>query len=261
MNDQKQLFKLLERKVAAYNNLQFIETDPIQVPHSFSKLQDVEIAAFFAATFAWGQRATIINKTKRLLRLMDNDPYNFVMHHDPTELKPIEKFKHRTFNGIDAKYFIRTLRNFYKKNNSLESAFSRHLKKTDATVENALIGFRDDFFSLPDHPFRTYKHVASPMSKSTCKRLNMFLRWMVREDDKGVDFGLWKKIKTHQLLCPLDVHVDRIGRELGLITRKQTDWLTVLELTENLKKFDANDPVKYDYALFGIGVMEKFKKG
>ncbi|MEQ9404443.1 MAG: TIGR02757 family protein [Cyclobacteriaceae bacterium] len=247
----------LDEKAAEYNNPSFIETDPICIPHLFGKKQDIEIAGLMAAIFAWGQRKTIINKSKEFLSLMDNDPHNFVLHHSEDDLKPFTNFKHRTFNPTDALYFIYFFRWFYQQHESLEEAFVEGENQTE-TVELNLIKFFDLFFSLPDFPRRTMKHVPTPQRKSACKRINMFLRWMVRRDTCGVDFGIWDKIRMDQLICPCDLHVDRVARKLGLITRRQTDWLTALELTSSLKKMDANDPVKYDFALFGLGVMEKF---
>lgn len=214
---------------------------------------------FWTAMLAWGQRKTIINKSNELIELMDGAPYNFMLNHEDKDLKPFLDFKHRTFQATDTLYFIEFFKNYYREHESLEFAFSQFIKPKDEDIGAALIGFHNLFFALPDAPKRTRKHVATPERKSTCKRLCMFLRWMVRQDKKGVDFGLWKDIKPSQLLCPLDVHVDRIGRQLGLIERKQTDWLTVQELTANLRKFDAKDPAKYDFALFGVGVMEKSK--
>jgi uncharacterized protein (TIGR02757 family) len=251
----------LNECVEKYNRPQFIENDPISIPHRFSKLQDIEITAFWTAMLAWGQRKTIINSANRLFALMDNAPHDFIVNHQESDLKRFLDFKHRTFQPTDTLYFIHFLQYFYKKNNSLEQAFLQNLITPDVsevqTIEKALIGFHNLFFNLPEAPQRTRKHVATPLSKSTCKRLCMFMRWMVRKDDMGVDFGLWKTIKPTQLLMPLDVHVERHARRLGLIERSQTDWQTVLELTENLRQFDASDPVKYDFALFGLGIEEK----
>lgn len=251
----------LNECVEKYNRPQFIDNDPISIPHRFSKLQDVEITAFWTAMLAWGQRKTIINSANRLFALMDNAPHDFIVHHQESDLKRFLDFKHRTFQPTDTLYFIHFLQYFYKNNNSLEQAFLQNLTTPDnsefQTIEKALIGFHNLFFNLPDAPQRTRKHVATPLSKSTCKRLCMFMRWMVRKDNMGVDFGLWQSIKPTQLLMPLDVHVERHARRLGLIERPQTDWQTVLELTENLRKFDASDPVKYDFALFGLGIEEK----
>lgn len=251
------LFDFLEEKVAEFNHQDFIESDPISLPHQFSQLQDIEIIGFWVAVLAWGRRSSIIKSGQRLIELMDGAPYDFIQNHEEQDRARFEQFKHRTFQPIDALYFLEFLQHYYKNNHSLETAFSQHLKPTAPTIENALIGFHELFFSLPDAPHRTRKHIATPARKSTCKRLCMFLRWMVRQDDKGVDFGLWQQIKPSQLLMPLDVHVERVGRQLGLIERKQCDWKTVLELTARLRELDANDPVKYDFALFGTGVLDK----
>ncbi|MFT5647047.1 MAG: hypothetical protein ACI976_001736 [Aureispira sp.] len=253
----RMLKELLEEKVALFNQVEFIENDPISLPHQFSKLQDIEIIGFWVAMLSWGRRTMIINSGKKLIDLMDGAPHDFIVNHEEKDREKFLSFKHRTFQPLDTLYFLEFLQQYYKNNTSLETAFSQHISKEDETIENALIGFHELFFSLPDAPQRTKKHIATPKRKSTCKRLCMFLRWMVRQDDKGVDFGLWNQLSPSQLLMPLDVHVDRIGRRYNLIQRKQTDWKTTLELTENLRNFDAEDPVKYDFALFGIGVLEK----
>lgn len=255
--DFEDLKVLLDQDVILYQLPSFIEDDPIQVPHRFTKKQDIEIAGFMASIFAWGQRKTIINKANEFVGMMDDAPHDFIMNHAPKDLKVFEGFKHRTFNGIDALYFIEFFKMHYQNNDSLESAFTQFMSKDDETVELALRGFKDYFFSIEDSPQRTRKHIASPNTNSTCKRLNMFLRWMVRSNDTGVDFGIWKNIKPSQLLIPLDVHVDRVARNYGLIQRKQTDFKTVLELSARLNEFDAEDPSKYDFALFGKGVIEK----
>lgn len=252
------LLAFLNEKVDKYNRLDFIKDDPISIPHSFTKLQNIEIMAFWSAMLAWGQRKTIINKCKELVDLMDNDPFNFILNHQEKDLKRFENFKHRTFQPIDTLYFIEFFKTHYQQHESLETAFSMHLNADDLTIEKALIGFHNYFCSLDTFPNRTRKHIANPERKSTCKRLCMFLRWMVRKDDRGVDFGLWKKIKPAQLLCPFDIHVERVARKLNLISRKQKDWKTVLELGEKLRTFDAEDPGKYDFALFGLGVFEKY---
>ncbi len=244
----------LDEKVAYYNTPDFIAEDPISIPHEYSKRQDIEIAGLFAAVFSWGLRKTIIKKCHELFELMDNDPYDFIMHHSSDDLKPFLKFKHRTFNATDTLYFIHWLRWYYRKEDSLETAFIYQ----DSRMKAALTGFHHLFFSLPEAPHRSRKHISTPERKSACKRLNMYLRWMVRDDDQGVDFGLWKNLKPAHLICPCDLHVDRIARKFKLITRKQTDWRTAIELTENLKKMDPVDPIKYDFALFGLGVIEKF---
>lgn len=248
----------LDTKVEQYNQLGFIELDPICIPHRFTKKEDIEITAFFAATLAWGQRKTIINKCLELFDMMDNAPHDFMMQHQESDLKPFLNFKHRTFNDIDTLYFIEFFSWFYRNHQSLEEAFIIGYDEGKDIMATLLSNFHDFFFQLADAPSRTRKHVATPKRKAACKRINMFLRWMVRKDDKGVDFGIWHTIKPYQLICPCDLHVDRVGRKLGLITRKQTDWLTATELTAELRTFDADDPVKYDFALFGLGIEEKF---
>jgi uncharacterized protein (TIGR02757 family) len=279
-----ELKNFLDAKVEQYNQPNFIVNDPVCIPHLFEKKQDIEISGFFAAVLAWGQRKTIINKCRELLDRMDNAPHDFVLHHSDDDLKRLLNFKHRTFNDTDLLYFISFFKQHYQNFNSLEQAFipqqdiysTEYLEVSSTeqsvevssevcyiadlhfTIEQALNHFRAYFFSLEDFPHRTRKHISSPQQKSTCKRLNMFLRWMVRADDKGVDFGIWNTLKSKDLVCPCDVHVDRVGRLLGLINRKQTDWLTAVELTTHLKEFDALDPVKYDFALFGLGVEKEF---
>ncbi len=254
------LQELLDQKFEQFNQPNFIENDPIQIPHRFSQKQDIEIAGLFSAVLAWGLRKTIIAKCSDLLQRMDNAPYDFIRNHTPNDLKNFTDFKHRTFNPTDTLYFIHFLRQHYEKSDSLETAFllanssKNQSQNLPETVEIYLIQFYNYFVSLPDFPDRTKKHISSPAKKSACKRMNMFLRWMVRNDNKGVDFGIWKNLKTSQLVCPLDVHVDKVARKLGLISRKPTDWRTALELTENLRKFDAQDPIKYDFALFGMGL-------
>lgn len=255
--NQRELGKFLDECEVQYNRREFIADDPIQIPHQFVKKQDIEIMGFWVAMLAWGQRKTIINKANELISLMDGKPYDFIVCHEEEDREKFLMFKHRTFQATDTLYFLEFLQQYYRKNTSLEAAFAQFIKADDEHIGNGLIGFHDLFFSLENAPQRTRKHIATPARKSTCKRLNMFLRWMVRQDDKGVDFGLWEQINPAQLLMPLDVHVDRVGRRLGLIERKQRDWKTVLELTENLRKFDRADPVKYDFALFGMGVLEK----
>ncbi len=258
--NKTELKKFLDQKVKEFNNLDFIKDDPVCIPHLFSKKQDIEIAGFFAATFAWGIRKTIINKSKLLFQLMDNAPYDFCLNHTDEDLKKLEKFCHRTFNDTDLLYFVSFLKFHYSKNKSLESAFfnNKTINQSDNVVENSLNYYYQYFFSLEEIPDRTKKHIASPAKNSSCKRLNMYLRWMVRNDNKGVDFGIWGKIKPSQLICPVDVHVARVSRHFGLLQRKQVDWLAAVELTEELKKFDSQDPVKYDFALFGLGVLEKY---
>ena|SRR5690606_24365695 len=254
------LKSFLDHKVIEFNKPSFIKEDPVCIPHLFSKKQDIEIAGFFAAVFAWGIRKTIINKCKVLLQLMDHAPYDFCLNHTDNDLKKLEGFCHRTFNDTDLLYFISFFKLHYSNHDSLEQAFfnKQTLSLPGNTVENGLNYFSSYFFSLDDVPHRTRKHIASPNKNSACKRLNMYLRWMVRSDNNGVDFGIWKNIKPSQLICPLDVHVARVARHFNLLQRKQTDWLAAIELTQNLKKFDQKDPVKYDFALFGLGVLEKF---
>lgn len=251
--------KILDKALAENNGIHFIADDPISLPHLFSKKEDIEIIAFWIAMLAWGNRKAIINSGKKLVDLMDNAPYQFITQHQDKDLMRFKDFKHRTFNYTDTLYFIEFLRQHYQQFSSLESAFTNGMTSKDLHTENALIHFHNYFFSLPDFPDRTKKHIATPARKATCKRINMFLRWMVRNDKNGVDFGVWKKIKPAQLLCPLDVHVERNARQLGLIQRAQTDWQTVLELTESLRLLDPKDPIKYDIALFGMGANKREK--
>jgi uncharacterized protein (TIGR02757 family) len=251
---KEQLKTHFDALVKKYNNTDFIANDPVVIPHLFTFKQDIEIAGFFAATLAWGQRVTIINNCNKLIQWMDHAPHDFIINHTDQDLKPFLKFVHRTFNSTDVLYFIYFLKKFYTSNASLESAFSGHLTTRDETIENALTGFYSMFFDDENAPHRTRKHVATPLHKSACKRLCMYLRWMVRQDKNGVDFGIWKEIKPSQLICPIDVHVERVAREYKLITRKQVDWQMALELTSALRKFDPQDPAKYDFALFGLSV-------
>ena len=248
----------LDQRVVLYNQPGFIDQDPISIPHRFSRKQDIEIAGFMAATLAWGQRKTIIQKCGHLLALMDDAPFDFVSNHQDTDLKRLMHFKHRTFNDLDLLYFVRFFSWYYRVHESLEDAFCIGLVDRHTEMKTLLGNFHRLFFELPEAPPRTRKHVATPERNSACKRINMFLRWMVRRDEKGVDFGIWKKIKPSQLICPCDLHVDRVARKLGLISRKQTDWQTAIELTDRLREFDPYDPVKYDFALFGLGVEEKY---
>jgi len=238
---------LLEKLVDRFNRPEFIEGDPISVPHRFSKKQDIEIAGFLAATFAWGQRSTIISKSLYLLELMDNSPYDFIINAADTDYHRLATFVHRTFNGDDCMFFINSLKNLYSHADSLEESF---FSGGTGNVAQGIKNFRRAFLASP-HMKRSEKHISSPDSFSACKRINMFLRWMVRDDGKGVDFGLWKKIKPSELMCPLDVHVANTGRKLGLLNRSQNDWHAVVELTTRLKEFCPTDPVKYDFALFG----------
>ncbi|HRO70462.1 MAG TPA: TIGR02757 family protein [Chitinophagaceae bacterium] len=252
--DKKSLKEFLDKKVDEYNQPFFIKGDPVCIPHLFSKKQDIEIAGFFAAIFAWGHRTTIIQKSKELMQRMEMKPHAFCLSDDETRLKAIEGFKHRTFNDTDLLYFIEFFHHHYHHHSSLEQAFTMQGR----TIEEMLTGFHQYFLSLPDVPRRTRKHIADPSRGSTCKRLNMFLRWMVRYDKSGVDFGIWKEISPSQLICPIDLHVARVARHFRLLDRKQTDWQAALELTEYLRTLDKDDPVKYDFALFGLGVIDRF---
>lgn len=238
-----------------YNQPGFIPHDPISLPHAFADRRDREIIGFWTAMLAWGQRTTILNKSLELVELMGGEPYRFVTEHQPADLARFRDWKHRTFNYEDTRYFLRRLRHFYRHEAGLETAFARHLHPEDQDITPALIGFHEDFFALPDAPRRTRKHVATPARKSRCKRLCMFLRWMVRQDDRGVDFGDWTGIRPDQLCLPLDVHVERVARHFGLLDRKQCDWRAVQELTARLRCFDPTDPARYDFALFGLGVV------
>lgn len=255
---QQTLKAFFDKKVEEYNQPFFINTDPVSIPHLFSKKQDIEIAGFFAAIFAWGNRTTIINKSKELMQLMDMAPHEYCLHHSENDLRRLMGFKHRTFTDTDLLYFIELFRFHYSRHDSLEHAFTKWIHKTDLTIEKGLIGFQEYFFSLKHVPSRTRKHISSPARNSTCKRLNMFLRWMVRKDSHGVDFGIWQNISSSQLVCPVDLHVGRVAKRFNLLQRKPIDWLAALELTRFLRTLDRNDPVKYDFALFGLGIIEKF---
>ncbi len=237
------------------NRVSFIENDPISIPHSYSVLQDIEISAFFSAAFAWGQRKTIISKTKYLLQLMDNQPYDFILNHKPKDLIPLLSFKHRTFQSSDLLYFIDFLQRYYQSNNSLETAFYPNPDQAYNQKE-ALIHFYNLFFDHENAPERTKKHISTPAKKSACKRMNMLLRWLVRSDDRKVDLGIWKAIPTSGLMIPLDVHVEKYARHYGLLTRKQRDWQSVEEITAALRLMNPDDPVIYDYALFGMSIKE-----
>jgi len=245
---------LLNQKYEQFNQPDFIAYDPISIPHQYSRKQDIEISAFFASILAWGQRKTIINKCSELFNYMDNSPYDFIKNHKDSDLKRFLEFKHRTFNATDTLYFIAFLNDFYQNHDSLEDAFHKGMESSDVNVKKGLVQFKKDFFSLEYAPIRTQKHISTPANQSACKRLNMFLRWMVRQDNKGVDFGIWTNISSHQLICPCDVHVERVARKLGLLQREKLDWQAAEELTENLKQLDPFDPCKYDFALFGLGV-------
>jgi len=251
-----ELKDFLEEKYDKYNQLDFIESDPVSIPHQFSKKEDIEIAGFLAATIAWGQRVTIINNANKMMKLMENNPHDFVMSAKPRDLKRFDEFVHRTFNGVDTVFFMKSLQNIYKNHGGLQNAFTP-TSKSDQTL-SVISNFRKLFFSI-DYPHRTGKHVSNPSENSSAKRLCMYLRWMVRNDKRGIDFGIWdKKLIPSQLMCPLDVHSGNVARKLGLLKRTQNDWKAVEELTISLRKFDTKDPVKYDFALFGLGVFEKF---
>ncbi|MFI5153678.1 MAG: TIGR02757 family protein [Chitinophagales bacterium] len=252
------LKEFLDRKVEEYNQPAFIADDPISIPHRFSKMQDIEIAGFFSAVFSWGNRKTIIGKSKELMDRMGHSPYAFIRDHQEKDLKRLVGFRHRTFNDTDLLYFVHFLRHHYLQFDSLEDAFLADPIQGRKFMESALNNFQKQFTSLPDAPARTFKHIASPEKKSTCKRLNMFLRWMVRKDDRRVDFGIWNRINPSLLICPIDLHVARVAKKFGLLTRSNADWTAAIELTENLRSFDPEDPVKYDFALFGLGIVEHF---
>ncbi|MFV0590477.1 MAG: TIGR02757 family protein [Draconibacterium sp.] len=253
--DFNTLKTFLDEKVEEFYRPEFIETDPIRVPHRFSAKEDIEIAGFLAATIAWGNRAAIIKNASYLMQLLEEEPYNFTLNASGSELKRLEKFVHRTFNGDDCIYFIHSLRNIYANCGGLQKAFEEGFA-VHQTVWGALTHFYDVFFETPGE--RTRKHISNVKKGASAKRLNMFLRWMVREDKAGVDFAMWKGIPASALMLPLDVHTGNVGRKLGLLHRKSNDWKAVEEITEKLRQFDPNDPVKYDFALFGLGVFEKF---
>ncbi|MEP7107679.1 MAG: TIGR02757 family protein [Ferruginibacter sp.] len=265
--NENYLKELLDRKVKQYNQPSFIKDDPLGIPHRFTKKQDIEIAGFFASIFAWGNRKSIINSGNKLLHLMNNSPYDFIMNadwnNDPRVFSTGRNFVHRTFNEMDLWHLLNFLKYhfLYKGEQSLETAFTKWMRTGDTTVENGLIGFHEYVFNFDDEAKEEKhcrKHIATPSKKSACKRLNMFLRWMVRDDKNGVDFGIWKNISPSQLICPIDVHVSRVAKKLSLLNRKQTDWQSAMELTAFLRRLDREDPVKYDFALFGLGVMEGY---
>jgi uncharacterized protein (TIGR02757 family) len=244
----------LNEKADQYNSYEFIESDPVSIPHLFSKKQDIEIAAFLTATISWGTRKSIIANARKLVMMMDDDPHAFILGASDHDLAPFRNFVHRTFNGHDCIFFLQSLKVLFSSHESLEGLFSDPGKTGMAA---AIIHFRNEFLS-PEHPKRAEKHLSDPAAGSAAKRINMFLRWMVRKDRRGVDFGLWDSISPSWLICPLDVHVGNTARKLGLLTRKTNDWRAAEELTENLRHFDRDDPVKYDFALFGLGVCERF---
>lgn len=252
---QEELKEFLDIKVEQYNRPDFLSTDPLQIPHGFIKREDIEISGFLTATIAWGNRKSIIKNAGRMMELLEGSPFDFVMNHQPKDLEKLQGFVHRTFNGTDLMYFIRSLNNIYNRHGGLENTFA--LKGDINSMPMSISNFKKIFFEL-DHLSRTTKHVSDPQKGSAAKRINMFLRWMVRNDGNGVDFGIWDKISPSQLSCPLDVHSGNVARKLGLIRRRQNDGKALAELDADLRKLDPLDPVKYDFALFGLGVFEKF---
>lgn len=250
-----ELKEFLDEKAEFYESPTFLESDPIQIPHYFSKKEDIEIAAFLTATIAWGNRKSIIKNATRLMALTDNAPYDFVTSHQDKDLIPLENFVHRTFNGEDLMVFMKGLQNIYLNHGGLEQVFTKFQEKS--TLQPAITKLKELFFEI-EHQRRTQKHISNPATGSAAKRINMFLRWMVRSNDKKVDFGLWKSISPHKLSCPLDVHSGNVARKLQLLQRKQNDAKALGELDKNLRRLDSNDPVKYDFALFGLGVFERF---
>ena len=252
--NKSELKDFLDEKVLQYNNFDFIESDPIQIPHLYSLKEDIEIAGFLSATIAWGNRKMIINNSKKLMEIMGNSPYDFVMNYSEDNLGSLDNFVHRTFNSLDAKTFMKALQNIYKNHNGLEAVFSKNQEEN--SMQKSIHEFKKIFFEI-EHLQRTQKHISDPLNNSAAKRINMFLRWMVRNDNK-VDFGIWNTISTSKLSCPLDVHSGNVARKLGLLKRKQNDGKALAELDLSLRKLDKNDPVKYDFALFGLGVFEGF---
>jgi len=253
--NQKELKTFLDDKYLQYNTKIFIEDDPVKIPHLFTKKEDIEIAGFLAATISWGKRPMIIKNCEKMMELLHQSPYDFVMNHTSNDLENLSEFKHRTFNGIDFKFFIKSLKNIYQNHQGLEHLFAKNIQNN--SLQPAIHEFKKVFFEI-DHPSRTTKHVSDPLKGSAAKRINMFLRWMVRKDKTGVDLGLWKNILPAYLSCPLDVHTGNVARKLNLINRKQNDAKALMELDLNLRKLDPIDPVKYDFALFGLGIFEQF---
>ncbi|WP_024769468.1 TIGR02757 family protein [Aquimarina macrocephali] len=250
-----ELKDFLDEKAFYYEQPKFIETDPVQIPHLYTQKEDIEISGFLTATISWGNRKSILTNSHKLMSLLGNSPYDFIMNHTEMNLQDFNGFVHRTFNSTDLSYFITALRYIYTKYVDMEAFFKLH--KGDDNFQAAIHNFKKEFFSLP-HPLRTEKHVSDPYKNSAAKRINMFLRWMVRDASAGVDLGIWRNLSPAQLSCPLDVHSGNVARKLGLLTRKQNDGKALLELDTKLRKLDSSDPVKYDYALFGLGVFEKF---
>lgn len=253
--NQSELKEFLDFKADQYNNPNFIESDPIQIPHRYNLKEDIEISGFLASTIAWGNRKMIINSCNKMMELLGNSPYDFVMHADTNKIESIDSFVHRTFNSEDFRFFINSLRNIYANHGGLESIFTTN---NNESLQPNISDLKRIFFNI-DHPKRTTKHISDPLKGSSSKRINMFLRWMIRDDNKGVDFGLWKSISPSLLSCPLDVHSGNVARYLNLLSRKQNDQKAVQELDQNLRNLDALDPVKYDFALFGLGVFEGIK--
>ena len=254
--NKAELKGFLDEKVELFNQPSFIEFDPISIPHRYTSKEDIEISGFLAATIAWGNRTMIVRNANRMMDFMDNSPYDFILNHTESDLERISTVIHRTFNSIDFMYFIKALTHIYKSQNGLEGIFNQF--QTKDSLQPAIHQFRNMFFSLP-HNNRTTKHVSDPFKGSAAKKLNMYLRWMIRKDNRGVDFGLWKAISPSILSCPLDVHSGNVARKLGLLTRKMNDAKAVTELDSNLREMDKDDPAKYDFALFGLGVFEGFK--
>ena len=245
----------LDTKVAEYNHPKFIESDPIQVPHRFSKKEDIEIAGFLTATIAWGNRKSIIKNAHRMMELLEHSPFDFVTQHQNSDLEPLATFVHRTFNGDDFIQFIKSLKHIYDEHHGLEAVFAKNAQPH--SLQQSIHEFKRIFFEIP-HLERTKKHVSDPLKNSAAKRINMFLRWMARQDNNGVDFGIWKSLSPSQLSCPLDIHSGNVARKLRLLKRKQNDAKALVELDKTLRQLDPNDPVKYDFALFGLGVFERF---
>jgi uncharacterized protein (TIGR02757 family) len=253
--NKSELKEFLDSKVDLYNNPKFLDSDPIQIPHQFSKKEDIEISGFLTATIAWGNRKSIINNAQKMMLLLDNAPYDFVINHKSTDLDQLESFVHRTFNGQDFIQFIKCLNHIYTHHGGLEQIFAKYAEKQ--SLQRSIHNFKSAFFEI-DHLKRSTKHVSDPLKNSAAKRLNMYLRWMVRNDNAGVDFGIWKSLSPSQLSCPLDVHSGNVARKLGLLKRKKNDSKALQELDKNLRRLDPLDPVKYDFALFGLGVFEGF---
>ena len=258
MNELSEIKELLDEKYFQFNNTSFIETDPISIPHQFSKKEDIEIASLLVATIAWGQRTSIINNGNKLMRLMNDEPHDFILNFSKKDAARFEGFVHRTFNSTDCVFFLNSLKHIYTKHGGLEAAFSTDFSSKETDVKNAITNFRALFLNT-EHQSRSETHISNPSANSSAKRLCMFLRWMVRKDKHGVDFGIWKSIKSSLLCLPLDLHTGNVSRKLGLLNRTQNDWQAVEEITSVLRTFDKNDPIKYDFSLFGLGAFEGFR--